>query len=84
MCEDLQAQIDELKGQLGRLRGRLAVLEYANIQAAKKLQPPAFSQWKQDIESKQAGDFTEGMPGLPIEYHNGVTRELIRLRNLSS
>ena len=83
--EELQDQIDELRDQLTQMRGRFAVLEFAIIRAARKPMPPAFSKWKQEIENKKAEDFTAGMDGTSpttIEFHHGVVRELVRLKNL--
>lgn len=91
MCEDLQAQIDELESRvknkdnlIGHLYGRISVLEDVLAQSNGLLDPQSLDSLRKYIASKNPSDYTQGVPGVPVHRQNGAIEQLGKIRgNLS-
>lgn len=65
------------------LSGRVAVLEDVIVRAAKRLRPPNFHEWREEIKSLNPSDFTGDIPGpTALDRHAGAAMQIDRLKEL--
>ena len=89
MCEDLQAQIDELKKKVAKLdqavghrNGRIIVLDDILNRVISELTPQKLEEFKEFIKRLESDSYTKNLPtSTSFAAANGIKDELARLKN---